>query len=1056
MARDWRSRLRAVFGRVVLGLGLAVLIQFLGIRSAQADFTAPYGLSNITVVNSTFSNGSMQSPDNGKSIVLTGPNDGSGLSGHTDATLICRGSGIIKFKYSYASVDDPGYDTAGYLLKGQYTALANADKSSGQVSVSVTAGDVFGFRVESTDNTGEAGILTISDISFPPSVSVTTLSSDPNPSVFGQTVTLAANVTSAVGQPGGSIVFKDGNVTLASQTLNAAGRATLILSGLSVGDHVVSASYAGDGSFAASASTAFTQTVKPGPTLTSMSSSSKPSVFGQAVTLTATVTSAAPATGVPSGTVTFAEGNTQLGTVVLNGSGVATQALPSLTVGAHTFTATYATDSRYAGSVTTLIQTVNPAGTATALTSSSDAITKSQSVTFTATVSAVAPGAGTMTGTVTFKDGAATLGTASLSANLRATLTTSTLSTGTRTITAVYNGDANFNASTSPAMSELVNKAPTTTTLSPLGPPVSVGGCIGLSASVTSAAGAPTGSVTFRAGSYNIIVPLNASGIASAPNVCLNLGSYVITAEYTGDINFLASSSAGAPFHVELISTSITAPVLRSGNPLPGEDLVLEARVTSEGRMTGSVGFFDGYTSLGSSPVDSQGTAVLTGHFTVGLHLVTAYYEGDVSHAPARSEPLFLTIRGATVVELSSTPNPSGPGMEVVFTAKVSGPAQLSDTPTGSVTFTDGGGSLGTAVLSSGFASIKSTTLGPGDHTIVAAYAGDTNYAGSTSKPFSQRVVRATSTTALDGQIDGAGYLLAAKVGCSGTPATGAVQFEEAGTNALLGSATLANGAASLRLAAPIPVGQQIRASYGGDSRCDTSRSEVLPIIALTNAFSFEFAGFAVNEIVSIFGKNLSATSGSAPSVPLPRTIGGVTVDIVDADGHTYGADLYFVSASQINFVVPPSVPPGWARAVIRSAGGTTAVSFLVSKVSPALASLNGTGSGTAAGYFIRVHADGSQDPAVVASGVPMAFGEADDRLFVILYGTGLRNASGPPECHLNGAPAPVSYAGPHSAYPGLDQINLEVPATLRDAGAVSATCTVEGMNTNGVSINLK
>ena len=78
-----------------------------------------------------------------------------------------------------------------------------------------------------------------------------------------------------------------------------------------------------------------------------------------------------------------------------------------------------------------------------------------KSVTFTATVSPVAPGSGTPTGNVTFMDGATILGIGTLSSGV-ATYTTSALLAGIRSITAVYGGDTNFSASTSPALSQTV------------------------------------------------------------------------------------------------------------------------------------------------------------------------------------------------------------------------------------------------------------------------------------------------------------------------------------------------------------------------------------------------------------------------------------------------------------------------------------------------------------------------------------------------------------------------------------------------------------------------
>jgi hypothetical protein len=92
-------------------------------------------------------------------------------------------------------------------------------------------------------------------------------------------------------------------------------------------------------------------------------------------------------------------------------------------------------------------QTVNLASTTTTLTSSLNPSMSGQSVTFTATVAATAPGSGTPTGMVNFKEGNTMLGTGMLNASGQATFTTSSLSVGTHTIVASYLGDNNFAAS---------------------------------------------------------------------------------------------------------------------------------------------------------------------------------------------------------------------------------------------------------------------------------------------------------------------------------------------------------------------------------------------------------------------------------------------------------------------------------------------------------------------------------------------------------------------------------------------------------------------------------
>ena len=104
--------------------------------------------------------------------------------------------------------------------------------------------------------------------------------------------------------------------------------------------------------------------------------------------------------------------------------------------------------------------TVTKGDTTVATTASPNPSVFGQLVTFTATVSSglAIP---IPTGTVTFKDGAITLGTATLDGNGRATFTTTALEVGSHTITAVYAGDANFNGSTSAPLAQDIARART-------------------------------------------------------------------------------------------------------------------------------------------------------------------------------------------------------------------------------------------------------------------------------------------------------------------------------------------------------------------------------------------------------------------------------------------------------------------------------------------------------------------------------------------------------------------------------------------------------------------
>ena len=138
-------------------------------------------------------------------------------------------------------------------------------------------------------------------------------------------------------------------------------------------------------------------------------------MFGQPVTFTATV-SPVGGSGTPTGTVTFQEGSTTLASSVTLVSGQATFSTASLSVGSHTITASYSGDASFLASMgndSALPETVNKAGTTVALQPAPTPALSSvfgQAVTFTAFVQAVAPGAGTPSGTVTFSDGRVTIG----------------------------------------------------------------------------------------------------------------------------------------------------------------------------------------------------------------------------------------------------------------------------------------------------------------------------------------------------------------------------------------------------------------------------------------------------------------------------------------------------------------------------------------------------------------------------------------------------------------------------------------------------------------------
>jgi hypothetical protein len=284
----------------------------------------------------------------------------------------------------------------------------------------------------------------------------TTLTSSTNPSSFHQPVTFTAKVAGSFGAtPVGSVTFKNGGVAMGGAVALSGGIAKFTISTITVGSHSITASYGGSGANLASVSATLTQKVNKASTTTTIASSINPSSFNQSVTFTATVHRAFG--GTATGTVTFKDGSTVIGTRSVSSSGIATLSTTALTVAVHSITASYGGDGNFLTSVSSpLAQTVKKANTKTTLSSSLNPSHHGNAVTFTAKVLGAFGGA--PLGTVTFKDGTTVLGTGTVNATTHlATFTTSTLTVGTHPITAVYHGSAKFNSSVSAIVNQVVN-----------------------------------------------------------------------------------------------------------------------------------------------------------------------------------------------------------------------------------------------------------------------------------------------------------------------------------------------------------------------------------------------------------------------------------------------------------------------------------------------------------------------------------------------------------------------------------------------------------------------
>ncbi len=385
----------------------------------------------------------------------------------------------------------------------------------------------------------------------------TGLSTGPNPSAPGQTVTLTATVSSPGGTPGGTVTFTDNTttpaVTLGTGTLipnmDGTASATLTLSTLAVGSHTLEASYGATTDFVGSSSSGVGQTVSANGTSTGLSLTS-PVVYGSNVALAATVsnTTSTP----PTGTVVFTDttNNQVLGSATLT-AGVATLDLTTLGGGSHAITAAYQGDGTNATSTSTAqTVTVTPAPVTIVLSAGPNPATTGQSVAFTATLgSTITP----TSGTVTFSDASTTpatvIGTAPVGAGGVATLNLSTLAAGIHPVTASVATTTNYQSDTSNAVSETVQTAQggTSTALTSSQNPSTVGAPPTFTATITGGSAPATGAVTFKDGStvLGTVTAVNgrATFTASALASAYAIGNHTITASYARDTTHLASGS---------------------------------------------------------------------------------------------------------------------------------------------------------------------------------------------------------------------------------------------------------------------------------------------------------------------------------------------------------------------------------------------------------------------------------------------------------------------------------------------------------------------------------
>ncbi len=792
----------------------------------------------------------------------------------------------------FQAVENDGNDAANPLAFSAITASANAqvDASIAQgacltsqplaVDSDCAIGVIFSPALNPvvTTNTTEAGTVSAAYTSMqgvngpnsplaivavgvaePLTATTTSVAAAPDPSLFGQTVTLTVQVTTGPGTGNltGTVAifdtFAGSKVTLATALPLNAGAATFATATLAVGVHSITASYSGDSAHNPSNSTdngvsPWSQVVEE-QTAVALTSSLNPSLRGQSVTFTATVTTPDGGGQMPDGIVSFLDGNTALSTVQLNG-GVATYTTAALANGLHAITAVYSGDinREILGETSAVLNQDVQVTAAMIVTTSGSPSYYGNPVTFTATITSSATAAAG--GPVSFFDGNVKIGSAILSGATPdialLTISTPPLALGTHSITATYAGDNDNAAAASPAISEVVVQTTTAETETATPNPGIAGTPEAMTATVkiTNGVGAPTGLVTFASGTTVLgAANLSASGIA-AINPVLAPGTYSLVATYAGDTDDAGSQSAPLPLIVDQAQTT----TVLTASPNPASMLApvtFTATVTGNGATpTGTVEFFSSGVLLGAGTLNTSGVATLTSSaFTVGTYSITATYEGDTNNAGSTSAAVSLTVgKIPTTTDLGSSTT-SGANPQVTLVATVV--ASVGPVPTGTVTFSNALTTLGTATLdATGVASLD-LNLPAGTYVIQAAYSGDAVHLASTSAPitvtanpvaFSLSVTPATISVK-SSQYAELGIILTSADGFTDTIGLGCASVP-AGVNCHFSSPSItlpANGTATAQLTidtnSPLTGGTEAMNRHGGGRM--TLAGLLLPLGAL-------------------------------------------------------------------------------------------------------------------------------------------------------------------------------------------------------------------------------
>ena len=412
------------------------------------------------------------------------------------------------------------------------------------------------------------------------------------------------------------------------------------------------------------------------------------------------------------------------------------------------------------------------------------------------------------------------------------------------------------------------------------GQPVTVTAAV---APVAPGAGTPTGSVVFTVdGAPQPAAALSGGQATLSTAAPLSLGGHAITATYGGDTNFSASPPS-QPLTQTVTQASTTTALSSSANPsVSGQAVTLRASVAPA--TTGGTVIFtiDGTPGQPVTLHNGTATSPVAANLGVGPHSITATYQGSANFAASTTtSPLIQVVnRALTSTGLSSSNNRSPFGQAVTFTARVSVAAPGAGIPTGAVDFADTNGApLGTGTLGQAnraiSATLKTSSLTSGAHTITGTYRGDARFASSTSQ-----MTQTVTCTVISGTRQGA-LTITGSTCLQGATVNGAVTVAAGGSlaadHSTLNGNLTSNGATAVRLCTSkvngtvsltkttgfILIGDGADSDDVGAAPCDGNTINGA-VSVVNSSGSVELGGNSVSGAVSLSG-------GTGPAAELER-----------------------------------------------------------------------------------------------------------------------------------------------------------------------------------------